>query len=398
MSDYVWKSLLAEGLGTFLLVFVGTSAVALTLSQGGSLIASAFAFGLALMTLIYIWGSYSGAHFNPAVSFGFAVAGQMHWGLMFGYWIAQLLGAIAAAALVAYFFGTGTGAGASVGAWTNTDAWKAVLMEALLTFFLVLAYLFIYRNPFLAIISGIAIGLVLTVAIFAGGYGTGASLNPARTLGPAIFSNNTGSWWIYIVGPLLGALVAALVYKLFTVDFSCCDKLDECGNKILDECGRPIKECKRPLLDNCGRPIVDCDGPKYDVYTKHERKLTHMQETPMLALGEWMSAHGFDPRYIKQEVGHAVDRVIPYGVVENPQGVVHTVIQAASPQPATTIINIEPLSPQGIAAASPLMSSPQVYASTIQPSPVQGFGNTFQAATARALSPGFVPGIPSPLL
>src|SRR4030042_3109293 len=103
MSDYLWKSLLSEFIGTFTLVFIGASAVALTVAQGGSILNSAFAFGLALMTIIYVWGSYSGAHVNPAVSFGFAVAGQMNWGLMLGYWIAQLLGGIAAAALVAYF-------------------------------------------------------------------------------------------------------------------------------------------------------------------------------------------------------------------------------------------------------------------------------------------------------
>src|SRR5437763_77887 len=119
MADNLWKALLAEFLGTFTLVFVGASAVALTLTQGGSVLTSAFAFGLALMSIIYIWGPYSGAHVNPAVSFGFAVAGQMNWGLMLGYWIAQLLGGIAAAALVAYFFGTATGSGASVGTATN---------------------------------------------------------------------------------------------------------------------------------------------------------------------------------------------------------------------------------------------------------------------------------------
>ena len=332
MADYVWKALLAEFIGTFTLVFIGASAVALTIQQGGSLLVSAFAFGLALLTIIYVWGSYSGAHVNPAVSFGFAVAGQMNWGLMLGYWIAQLLGGIAAAALVAYLFGTGSGAGASVGSLTNTDAWKAILMEALLTFFLVIAYLFIYRNPMLAVVSGVAVGLVLTFAMLAGGSLTGASTNPARSLGPALFSNNMGSYWIYIVGPLLGALVAALVYKLFVNDWSCCNKVDECGNPVLDECGRPLKECRRPVYDNCGNHVTDCDGKKYETYTKHERKLTHMQETPLLAVGEWMSSHGFDPRYIKQQVGQAVDRVAPNGVVQNPQALIQNVIQGATPQ------------------------------------------------------------------
>lgn len=357
MSDYVWRSLLSEFLGTFLLLFIGLSAVSLTLAQGGSTLVSAFAFGLALMTMIYIWGSYSGGHFNPSVSFGFAVAGQMNWGLMLGYWIAQLLGGIAAAALVAYFFGTATGVGASVGILTSTDAWKAVLFEAFLTFILVAAYLFIYRNPFMALISGVAIGLVLTFAILAGSYLTGASMNPARSLGPAIFSNNIGTWWIYIVGPLLGALVAALIYKLFTVDFGCCDKVDECGNKILDECGNPLKECKRPLVDNCGKTIKDCHGDtQYDTYLKHERKLTHHQETPLMALGEKMSAHGFDPRYIRQEVSHAVAEVLPGGVVQNPPAVVRSVITSVSPRPAAIVVPTPAPSPRIIASPSTIVS------------------------------------------
>jgi MIP family channel proteins len=426
MADYLWKALLAEFVGTFTLVFVGASAVALTIAQGGSLLSVAFAFGLALMTIIYIWGSYSGAHVNPAVSFGFAVAGQMNWGLMLGYWIAQLLGGIAAAALVAYFFGTATGAGASIGSFTNTDAWKAVLMEAFLTFFLVLAYLFIYRNPFLAIISGVAIGLVLTFATLAGGPLTGASTNPARSLGPAIFSNNMGTWWIYVVGPLLGALVAALIYKLFTANFNCCDKVDECGNKILDECGRPLRECKRPLVDNCGKPIKDCDGNQvWDTYTKHERKLGHMQETPLLTMGEFMSAHGFDPRYIRQEVGHAVEKVIPNGVVDNPPAVIQSLIQSVSPQPSSTVVVATSPSPGYPSPGSPaaqllssqtlgtppsqlmgsssaqLMSQPQSTILTVsQPNAqlmstqAQGFVPTLQSAATDALR---VPNLASPL-
>lgn len=420
MADYLWRALLSEFVGTFTLVFIGASAVALTISQGGSLLASAFAFGLALMTIIYVWGPYSGAHVNPAVSFGFAVAGQMNWGLMLGYWIAQLLGGIAAAALVAYFFGTATGGGASVGSLTNSDAWKAVLLIAFLTFFLVIAYLFIYRNPFLAVISGIAIGLVLAFTILAGGsLGGIGSTNPAGTFGPAIFSNNMGSWWIYVVGPLLGALVAALVYKLFTVDFRCCDKVDDCGKKIVDECGRPIKECRRPLLDNCGKPIKDCHGvQQWDTYVKHERKIGHMQETPMLAAGEWMSAHGFDPRYLKQELDHTVESVLPNGVVQDPQAVVHSVLHTpehhnlAQQSPQTVIVTQSP-APGSPAAqlmtnnnfvnpSGQLMSQPQ---STIvglnqslngqlMSTQGQGFVPTIQSATMDAMR---VPNLASPL-
>lgn len=266
----LWKALVAEFIGTFALVFIGCSAAALTLAQGGSLVGTAFAFGLVLMTMIYVLGSYSGAVFNPAVAFGLAVAGRMNWGIMLFYWIVQVVAAIAAGALVAYFFGTATGVGASVGSLTYSLPWQAVLAEMVATFFLVIAVLMVTRNPMLSLAAGLAIGLVLTFDILAIGPLTGGSMNPARSLGPAIFSNNISSYWIYVVGPLLGALLAALVYRLFTHNWNCCTLKDECGNDILDECGRRIKECKRSLLDNCGNPVrgpcgrliadCDCDG------------------------------------------------------------------------------------------------------------------------------------------
>lgn len=319
MSDYLWKSLLTEFIGTFTLVFIGAGAVALTAEQGGSLVGSALAFGLVLMTIMYTWGTFSGAHVNPAVSFGFALTGRMNWGLMIGYWIAQLLGGIAAGALIAYFFGTASGAGASIGSLTNTDGWRAVLLEAILTFFLVMTVLLVTRNPMLAIASGLAIGLVLTFDMLVGFPLTGASMNPARSLGPAIFSNNMGTYWIYVVGPLLGALVAALFYKLLVTNWSCCKKVDECGNLVKDACGNPILECKRPVVDNCGAPVVDCDGPKYETYTMVEPKLGHHQETPLSTAGGLMGAYGFDPQYIKQEISHVVNTqgAVPKSTVDN---------------------------------------------------------------------------------
>ena len=294
-QDVWWKSLIVEFLGTFTLVFVGAAAVAAAINSGtidgsGILLAAA-AFGLALMTLIYVWGSYSGAHFNPAVSFGFAVAGQMNWGLMLAYWIVQLLGAISAAALVIYFFGN---AGASVGTLTNTDAWKAILLIAILTFLLVIAYLFIYRNPMLAIISGVVIGAVLALTVLAGGSLVGGgAINPAAVLGSAIFSNNIGSIWIYLVGSLIGALLAALIYKLFVANFGCCYKVDECGKRIQDECGNNIMECERTKLDKCGKPLVDecgkCITEKVEVL---EKKHGYKQETYKKEAMEWFNKHG----------------------------------------------------------------------------------------------------------
>lgn len=308
MAEYMWKALFAEFVGTFTLVFVGASVVALTASQGGSLVASALAFGLALMAVIYVWGSFSGAHVNPAVSLGFAVSGQMSWLLMLGYWIAQLVGGIAAAGLVAYFFGTATGAGASIGSFTNTDMWKAILMEAFLTLFLVLAYLFVLRNPMQAIVNGLIIGLTLAFCTLVGGSVTGASTNPARSLGPAIFSNNMGTYWIYIVGPLLGALVAALIYKLFTHEYNCTSKKGECGESLVNSCGKPLKECSKPMVDSCGDTVVDEEGnQKMLTFTKIATTPSHMQETGLTTAARMLKSVGVEPAYVAQQIGQVVE-------------------------------------------------------------------------------------------
>lgn len=214
-----WKVLIAEFIGTFALVFIG----ALTAAQGEPNLAIGFAFGLVLIAMIYIFGTYSGAHFNPAITFGFFVAGQMSFWAMLLYWIVQLLASIAAAALIVYFVGTAGGVGATVGSLTYSQPWNAFFLEVVITFVLVITVLILVNNPMLALIAGLTIGLVLAALNFAFIPLTGASMNPARSLGPAAFSGNLSSIWIYILGPLLGAFIAALVYLLFTKMRSECD-------------------------------------------------------------------------------------------------------------------------------------------------------------------------------
>lgn len=265
----LWKALAAEFVGTFALVLIGGSAAAVSLQQGGGILTTAIAFGLVLMTFIYFMGSYSGAHFNPAVSFGFAVTGRMSFINMILYWVVQLIAGIVAAALILYFFGYESGVGASIGSLTYTQPWKAVLVEAVLTFFLVLTVLLITRNPFMSLAAGLAIGLVLTFDIIAGGSLTGGSVNPARSLGPAIFSGNIQSYWIYVIGPLFGAFIAALIYKIFIANWNCKTLRDECGNPITDECGNKLVSCEVPVRDKCGNIVKDqCGTKEYDTIIK----------------------------------------------------------------------------------------------------------------------------------
>lgn len=223
----MWARFAAEFLGTFTLVFVGCGVAALTYAatldkngtqgfgeKNASLIATALAFGIALMIIIYIWAGISGGHVNPAVSLGFALTDQISYTTMGYYWIAQFLGAIAGAALLAYLIGTKSGLGASVGSLTHSFPWKAVIVEAIITFFLVSAIFAMTSNSNYAVIGGLIIGVTLLLAVLFAGPLTGGSANPARTLGPALFTNNMGSFWIYLIGPFIGAVLAAIMYAI----------------------------------------------------------------------------------------------------------------------------------------------------------------------------------------
>jgi MIP family channel proteins len=210
-----YKALAAELLGTFTLTFIGAGAGALAGPAGGGIIAVALAHGVALMVIVYAWGSISGAHVNPAVTFGLALTNKIKWPDAVGYWIAQCLGAIVAAFLLSYLVGAGTGLGATTGTFTTTDPVKTILVEAVLTFFLVTAVFGTAVSGRNGDAAGIAIGFVLTMDILMGGALTGASMNPARTLGPALATGDFSYFWMYLVGPFVGAAAAALLYDNF---------------------------------------------------------------------------------------------------------------------------------------------------------------------------------------
>ena len=209
------KPALAELIGTFTLTFIGAGAGALAGTSGGGIIAVALAHGVALMVIVYTWGAISGAHVNPAVTFGLALAGKMDWVKAVWYWIAQLVGAALAAYLLAYLVGVSTGLGATTGSLTNADPVKTIVVEAVLTFFLVTAVFgtaVMGRNGNAA---GLAIGFVLTMDILMGGALTGASMNPARTFGPALAAGDLSYFWMYVVGPLAGGAIAALLWDRY---------------------------------------------------------------------------------------------------------------------------------------------------------------------------------------
>ncbi len=206
--------LLAEFLGTFFLVFAGTGAVVVDDLHGhpfGSM-GIALVFGLAVLTLIYAFGELSGAHFNPAVTLGFAIAGRFRWKEVPGYATAQFLGALGASAVLRLLFPTHKGLGSTVPAGTPTSA---LAMEILLTLFLMLVILRVSTGAReKGITAGIAVGAMIGLeAMFAGPF-CGASMNPARSTGPALVSGQLAHLWVYLAAPCIGAWIAVGIDRL----------------------------------------------------------------------------------------------------------------------------------------------------------------------------------------
>jgi aquaporin Z len=203
------RALLAEFIGTAALIFVGAGAAAIGV---GGLVGVALAHGLVLTVMVYSYGPISGAHINPAVTLAISLSGELPWSDALRYWLAQLLGGAVGAAGLLLLLGSESSLGATVPA-EGVFVWQAILVEALLTFLLVNTILHTaikgQGTPF----AGLAIGLTLVAAILMGGPLTGASLNPARTFGPALFTGTLNLVWIYLLGTSLGAALAALVYR-----------------------------------------------------------------------------------------------------------------------------------------------------------------------------------------
>lgn len=223
------KKLIAEFIGTAVLVTLGCGTAMLVGCDavlGGGYILTALAFGLVIVGMAYCVGNISGCHINPAVSLGVLISGGMSFKDFFGYIIAQCLGAFAGAGLLAAIFNLGSvtdmtgGYGSNGLAGVGDSAVAGLLVEVVLTFIFVMTILGVTsKKAGHGSFGGLIIGLTLTLVHIFGIGLTGTSVNPARSLGPAIVAAIDGNTapieciWVFIVGPLVGALLAALVYK-----------------------------------------------------------------------------------------------------------------------------------------------------------------------------------------
>lgn len=200
-------ALVAEAIGTFALVMAGCGAIAIG-SLGPAGVAAAF--GLAIMVTVYAFGHVSGAHFNPAVTAALAVGSHFPAARVLPYWAAQVAGAIAGAALVQATLGdVRLGVTHPAGSHIQSLVWEAVL-----TFFLMLVIIAVATDTrALGQGAAIAIGGAVTLGALVGGPISGGSMNPARSLGPALVSGDMSDLWIYLVAPPVGAIAAVLVYR-----------------------------------------------------------------------------------------------------------------------------------------------------------------------------------------
>lgn len=207
------RKLVAEAFGTACLVFAGTGAIVANEVSGGAIthVGIALTFGLIVMVVIFAIGHISGAHINPAVTLAFAVTKHVPWSTVPKYWLAQLLGAVVGSLLVVAVIGDGARLGATLP--MNGATSSSLVLEIILTMILMFVIVSVATDERAqGSLAALAIGSTVALeAMFAGPI-SGASMNPARSLGPALIGTYWTDHWIYWVGPILGAILGALLY------------------------------------------------------------------------------------------------------------------------------------------------------------------------------------------
>ena len=207
------KRFIAESTGTFILVFMGTGAI--VFGDHASLLSIAVAFGFAVAAGIFITKDISGGHFNPAVSLAMALDGRLTWKAFLTDLVAQVFGALLGSGAVVILSGFGNTYGSTL--WDPSySLFSVFMMEVILTFVLVLVIMTASKNKALSHMMGIVVAITLISLILVGGPMTGASLNPARSLAPALFEGGDAlsSLWLYLTAPLLGAIAASFFSRV----------------------------------------------------------------------------------------------------------------------------------------------------------------------------------------
>ena len=217
MDKNIWPSLVAEFIGTFLLVFFGTGAIIVDGLYDGMVthLGVALVFGLVVLVVIYAIGEISGAHLNPAVTWAFFVAKRIEAPKAVWYTLAQILAAIAASAILRAMFPETITMGETL---PSNGLLPATIMEFILTFTLMFVIINVATgSKEQGVMAGLSIGFTVLICELMGGPVSGASMNPARSIGPALIGGNPTHLWMYIIVPLLGAISSIYVWKIITI-------------------------------------------------------------------------------------------------------------------------------------------------------------------------------------
>ena len=218
------KKYIAEFIGTLILVLFGTGIAAFS---GGDLVATALAFGLAIIATAYVIGNISGCHVNPAVSLAMFLKGEIDLFEFIGYVISQVLGALAGSGILYLILSATSLSTSALGAngygalsATNISLWGAIIIEIVLTCVFVYTILGVTSDNKKSSVAGIVIGLTLTFVHLLGINLTGTSVNPARSLAPAIILGGKAlsQVWVFIVAPMVGAVLASIIYSFVNKD------------------------------------------------------------------------------------------------------------------------------------------------------------------------------------
>ena len=222
MLNPVTRKLCAEMFGTYVLVFAGTGAIIINDVTGGAVthVGIAFTFGLIVLSMIYAIGDVSGCHLNPAVTLGFYAANRFEGRHVFPYIVSQVLGAILASITLRLMFPTQITLGATIPAGS---AIQSFVLEFILTLILMFVILSVSTGSNeKGTLAGVAVGSVIALEALFGGPISGASMNPVRSLAPAIVSMRFDSLWIYLTAPVLGACASVLVCRCVQGSDCCC--------------------------------------------------------------------------------------------------------------------------------------------------------------------------------
>ena len=220
--DSLWSKSIAEGLGTFALIFFGCGSIRLGLSPG----VVALVFGLTVAVMIYALGHLSGAHFNPAVTLAFALTKRFPLRHVGAYWLAQFSAAFLALGLLPWMLDGFRGLGAVT---THVPPLKTFGWEAVLTFFLMLVIISVATDSRAeGTMAGAAIGGMVGIGSLVGGPFSGAAMNPARYLAPAFAEGKMEFWWVYLGGTFIGAALAAVLYEKIRCETLSVKKAEGC--------------------------------------------------------------------------------------------------------------------------------------------------------------------------